>query len=79
MLTGTQKYSVEHNIVTRLRDQGLTMQEAVDEVGRRLERCFVKWHTAHAEIPSWGDAIDAQVPRLIDVYRDVALGCLHWR
>lgn len=79
LLTIPQKYGVEHNLVTRLRGLGLSMQEAVDRARTMLDECFIKWHKARAEIPSWGGIIDENVLRLLGVYRDVALGTLHWR
>lgn len=57
----------------------MSMQEAVDEVGRMLEKCFDKWHKARASIPSWGEDTDEQVRKLLNVFRDVTLGCLYWR
>jgi hypothetical protein len=70
---------VEHNIATRLRDHGMSMQEAIDKVGQMLDDCFKKWHENRARIPSWGDKIDEHVVKLLDVWRDVGLGALYWR
>ncbi|ETS80849.1 hypothetical protein PFICI_08378 [Pestalotiopsis fici W106-1] len=72
------KNGVEHNIVIRLCDVGLTMQEAVDRVGEMLQGCFEKWHTSRAQIPSWDGLIDQNVHKLLNVYRDLALGSLYW-
>lgn len=55
------------------------MQEAIDKVGEMLDDCFVKWHKGKANIPSWGRTLDEHVLKLLDVYRDVALGTLYWR
>lgn len=78
-LTNVQKNGVEHNIVLRLCDLGLTMQEAVDKVGELLRDSFEKWHTSRAQIPSWGGLIDENVHKLLNVYRNLALGSLYWR
>jgi hypothetical protein len=74
-----QEYGVEHNIVTRLRALGSSMQEAVDRVSEMLNDCYRRWYRALAELPVWGYKIDRQVLKLLDGYRDVAMGTLYWR
>jgi hypothetical protein len=70
---------VEHNIITLLKGQGCSTQEAVDKVGETLDNCYKSWYRALAELPIWGEKIDREVLRYLDACRDVALGNLHWR
>ncbi|KAM7197456.1 Isoprenoid synthase domain containing protein [Naviculisporaceae sp. PSN 640] len=57
----------------------LTMQEALDKIGEMLDDCYRRWYRALSEMPIWGEKTDYQVLRYVEICRDVALGCLHWR
>lgn len=70
---------VDHNHISLLMEQGSSMQEAVDKIGDMFHECYRRWYLALAELPVWGEAIDREALRFIDVCRDVALGNLHWR
>lgn len=74
-----QKYGVEHNIVTRLQRLGLTMQEAVTQVGGMLDGCYEQWHQALDNLPEMDEDTAKQVSRLLEGYRNVAIGTLYWR
>jgi hypothetical protein len=59
--------------------QGLSTQQAMDKVGMMIDNCYRRWYRALADMLIWGEKIDREVLRFVDVCRDVALGNLHWR
>ncbi|KAH7230890.1 isoprenoid synthase domain-containing protein [Fusarium tricinctum] len=59
-------------------DQGLTDQQAVDQIGEMLYNCYRRWHAALNELTSWGEAVDRDVMKFVNGCRNVALGNLHW-
>lgn len=61
------------------RNRKLTMQQALDKIGDMLDDCYRRWYRTLSEMPIWGEKTDYQVLRYVDICRDVALGCLHWR
>lgn len=70
---------MQHNAITRLCMRGLTVQEAVDQVGDMLDERYETWHVAQKTLPSWGPEIDRQVATLLELYVRLPLGTLHWR
>ena len=66
-------------MIRQLIYQGLSMQEAVDQIGTVIEECYKRWYTALANMPIWGEYVDREVLKFVDSCRDVALGNLHWR
>jgi len=55
------------------------MQEALDILGDILDKCNRRWYRALAALPIYGEEIDREVARFVQVCRDVALGNLDWR
>ena len=70
---------VQHNIIHLFRRQGLTHQQAVDQVNDMIQNCFHRWDVAQAEIPSWGPLVDIEVQKYVTGCQELALGNLHWR
>jgi hypothetical protein len=72
---------VDFNIINVLQRTGggLSVQEALDKIDVMLNNCYRRWYRALADMPIWGEETDRQVLRYVDICRDVALGCLHWR
>jgi hypothetical protein len=70
---------VEHNIICLLKRQGFSEQEAIDKTGDLMDICQRDWSDALAKLPSWGEQVDQEVRRYIDVCRDVARANLNWR
>ncbi|KAK0642986.1 isoprenoid synthase domain-containing protein [Cercophora newfieldiana] len=68
------------NIINLARkgNQGLSAQQAMDEVGVMMDNCYQRWYRALATMPVWGEKIDREVLRFVGICRDVALGNLHW-
>ena len=59
--------------------QGYSVQEAIDKVGDMLDECYRSWHEAEAALPSWGEKIDAQVKKVLELYWRMPMGALNWR
>ncbi|KAF5240881.1 hypothetical protein FOXYS1_15427 [Fusarium oxysporum] len=68
----------ESNIIFILKDQGMTDQQAVDQIGEMLYDCYRRWHMALANLPFWGEGIDRDVIKFVNGCRNIALGNLHW-
>ncbi|KAL6852143.1 terpenoid synthase [Trichoderma novae-zelandiae] len=68
-----------NNLITILKAQHLSDQEAMDEIGRMLDACYETWYSALDELPAWGAEIDREALRYLDACRNVGLGNLHWR
>ncbi|PTB64806.1 terpenoid synthase [Trichoderma citrinoviride] len=68
-----------NNLITILKAQHLSDQEAMDEIGRMLDACYETWYRAVEELPAWGEETDREVLRYLDACRNVGLGNLHWR
>ncbi|KAI1386075.1 uncharacterized protein F4822DRAFT_304844 [Hypoxylon trugodes] len=60
-------------------EQGMSLQQSVDELGVLIDGCYRRWYTALAELPSYGERVDREVLHFVDVCRNIALGNLHWR
>ncbi|KAI0206676.1 Presilphiperfolan-8-beta-ol synthase [Astrocystis sublimbata] len=69
---------VDYNLISILSEQNKTIQEAIDTIGALIDHCYKRWYIALAEMPSYGEHIDNQVLRFVEVCRYVALGNLHW-
>ncbi|RBR18964.1 uncharacterized protein FIESC28_05786 [Fusarium coffeatum] len=66
------------NIIFILKDQGMTTQQAVDQIGEMLHDCYRRWHNAKTSLPSWGVHFDRSVERFVRGCQNIALGNLHW-
>ncbi|KAF3761240.1 hypothetical protein M406DRAFT_65720 [Cryphonectria parasitica EP155] len=69
---------VKHNIIHVLRNQNLSEQQAIDEIGEMLDERYREWYRALAEMPIWGEKVDRDVLKYIWGCQAVALGNLHW-
>ncbi|KAL0940513.1 terpene synthase metal binding domain protein [Colletotrichum truncatum] len=69
---------VDHNLISLLKAQGHTTQEAVDKIGDMVDECYKTWYGALVRMPVWGEKVDKEVLRYLDGCRNVALGNLHW-
>lgn len=68
----------DSNIIFILKDQGMSDQQAVDQIGEMLYDCYRRWHEALRNLPFWGENIDRDVLKFINGCRNIALGNLHW-
>lgn len=67
------------NIVYLFRQEGLSQQQAYDEVNLLLHKRYRAWYVAHSEIPVWGEEIDAQVMLYVKGSLDIVLANVNWR
>ncbi|KAJ5895356.1 Terpene synthase metal binding domain protein [Penicillium taxi] len=67
-----------HNIVIIFRQQGMTQQEAYNNVDTLIRQRLQEWHLRVSEVPIYGENIDAQVHKYLTACREVAVGNLHW-
>ncbi|TDZ46184.1 (+)-eremophilene synthase [Colletotrichum trifolii] len=68
----------ELSVIGILRSQGYTLQEAMNEAGNMIERCYRRWDEALEHMPSWGAELDIVVLTYLDGIRNIALGSLLW-
>jgi hypothetical protein len=52
---------------------------AFDHIGEMLVSCYRDWYMALAELPSWGERIDAEVQQYIRGVQNVVMANLNWR
>ncbi|KAJ8118391.1 hypothetical protein ONZ43_g3998 [Nemania bipapillata] len=69
---------VEHNLVILLKKHGLSEQEAVNKIEGMLNERYRRWYRALAELPVWGEEVDREVLKYLDVCRNIALGNVYW-
>ncbi|KAJ3557354.1 hypothetical protein NPX13_g9945 [Xylaria arbuscula] len=69
---------VDYNLISLLQTKGLTTQQSLDQIGIMYNDCYKRWYTALAELPCYGEEIDREVLKFIDVCSFVASGNLHW-
>ncbi|ERF68386.1 hypothetical protein EPUS_06802 [Endocarpon pusillum Z07020] len=70
---------VNHNLVAIFRINGMPAQQAFEAVNALLRKCYRDWYLALADLPQWGEKIDAQVQKYIQGVQDVVLANLNWR
>lgn len=71
---------VDHNLISLLVERdNLSIQQAVDKIGEMINECYRRWYLALAELPSYGEKVDREVMRFVEVCRAVAQGNLYWR
>jgi hypothetical protein len=54
-------------------------QDAFDIVGNILSTLYKRWFLALAELPSWGERVDADVQKYIATVRAIVMANLNWR
>ncbi|KAF7159079.1 hypothetical protein CNMCM5623_004312 [Aspergillus felis] len=73
-----QKEGVTHNVVAICRHSGMPAQMAFNHIGNMLVSRYRDWYLALAELPSWGEHVDAQVQQYIRGVQNVVLANLNW-
>ncbi|KAM0124830.1 hypothetical protein ACHAO1_010889 [Botrytis cinerea] len=70
---------VDHNLMSLLMQRdNLSAQQAVDMIGDMVNDCYRRWYLALAELPSYGEKIDYNVMKFVEICRAVAQGNLYW-
>jgi hypothetical protein len=57
----------------------MTQQEAFDHVAEAIVARYKEWDDTVAQVPSWGEAVDAQVQKYIEATRLTIVAHLEWR
>lgn len=71
---------VDHNLISLLMGkERLEAQQALDKMGEMVNSCYRRWFLALADLPSYGEKIDGEVMRFIELCRAVPHGNLYWR
>ena len=70
---------MNHNLVAICRVNGMPAQQAFDRVNQMLQDRYRDWYLVLADLPQWGEKIDAQVQKYIQGVQDIVLANLHWR
>ena len=61
-----------------MREKGISLQQAADEVGERSAKLMKDLEDAKNRLPSWGVRVDADVARYICALEDWVIGNLEW-
>jgi alpha-muurolene/germacrene-A/gamma-muurolene synthase len=61
-----------------IRQQHLTVQQAVDFLGNLCEASITRFEMARVQLPSWGVEIDQMVAKYVGGLQDWIVGTLHW-
>lgn len=61
-----------------LNRQSYHAQDAFDIVGNILSILYKRWFLALAELPPWGERVDADVQKYIASVRAIAMANLNW-
>ena len=61
-----------------MREKGISLQQAADEVGERSSKLMKDLEDAKNRLPSWGVRVDADVARYIHALEDWVIGNLEW-
>ncbi|KAF1964544.1 Presilphiperfolan-8-beta-ol synthase [Bimuria novae-zelandiae CBS 107.79] len=70
---------VDFNLITLLMNtDGFSVQQAMDKIGDMISDCYRQWYLALAELPSYGEKIDREVMKFVEVCRAMAHGNLYW-
>ncbi|KAF7913584.1 hypothetical protein EAE99_010610 [Botrytis elliptica] len=70
---------VDHNLMSLLMERdNLSAQQAVDKIGDMVNECYRRWYLALAALPSYGEKIDYEVMKFVEICRAVAQGNLYW-
>jgi hypothetical protein len=57
----------------------MTQQEAFDYIAEAIVARYKEWDEMVAQVPRWGDAIDAQVQKYIEATRLTIVAHVEWR
>ncbi|KFG84812.1 terpene synthase metal binding domain protein [Metarhizium anisopliae] len=72
------KSGIEHNIISVLNKNGLSIQKAMDRAGELQNECYRRWYIALANMPVWGERVDREVLKYIQACHSFPLGDLLW-
>ncbi|KAL5370952.1 Cell wall endo-beta-1,3-glucanase [Paraphaeosphaeria sporulosa] len=71
---------VEFNLITLLmKKHRFSVQQAMNTIGNMINDCYRQWYLALADLPSYGEKLDREVMKFVEVCRAIAHGNLYWR
>lgn len=71
---------VDFNLITILMNkEHFSVQKAMDKIGDMIDDCYRQWYLALADLPSYGEEVDREVMKFVEVCRAMAHGNLYWR
>jgi hypothetical protein len=71
---------VDFNLVTLLMKQyEFSVQQAMDKIGDMINDCYTQWFLALADLPSYGEDVDREIMKFVEICRAMAHGNLYWR
>jgi hypothetical protein len=71
---------VDFNLISLLvTKERLSVQEAMDRIRDMINDCYRQWYLALADLPTYGEQIDREVMRFVEICRAMAHGNLYWR
>lgn len=73
-----QDCTVSHNLVALCRLNGMSAQEAFDVVASMVDERFAAWDETVKVVPSWGEAVNAQVEQYICGIQNMVQANLSW-
>ena len=79
ILTTLKAEGVPHNLITILRAGGSSTQSAFDHAGEMLKQCYRDWYLVQAELPQFGEVLDAEVQKYIMAIHNVMIASLNWQ
>ena len=69
----------DFNLVASYLHRGLSIEEAFGKCEELLRKRFRDWYLAQAELPLWGQELDAKVQKYIQGVQNVVAANLNWR
>ncbi|KAJ5183629.1 terpene cyclase [Penicillium capsulatum] len=73
-----EREGVNHNLVAVCRNSGMSAQAAFDYLGDLLQVRYRSWYLALADLPSWGNEIDAHVQNYLRGIANTVRANLNW-
>lgn len=70
---------VTYNIISLFMKKGLSCQQAYDAAGERLRALHREWYLAMADLPLWGEEVDAQAQEYVRGCQLLILANVNWR
>ena len=74
-----QAMGVMHNIIIMFREQGMSQQEAYNQIDILLRKRIRDWYIALSQIPVISEQVDIETQKYIRACEDIIVASLNWR
>ena len=74
-----QAMGVMHNIIIMFREQGMSQQEAYNQIDILLRKRIRDWYIALSQIPVISEKVDIETQKYIRACEDIVVATLNWR